>query len=332
MHVTVVGCGYVGLELARQLDRLGHEVVGVRRSPAPVEAAGLTGLEADVTTPSSLSALPDTDVVVFAASSGGRGADAARAVFVEGLRNTIEEYGSRDSPPSRLVYTSSTGVYGDHDGDWVDESTPLSPQTEKTTVLAEAERVAVETAAEHGIDGTVARFAGLYGPDRYRLERYVEGPVTEGYLNMVHRDDAAGAVRFLLTGTSPSRGERGESDGSGDEPSDGTENPHADGETSPRPEPADIARGERVLVVDDEPVEKWTFADWLAEACGVDTPPKRTKAERLEDGDLSAAARRRIQTSKRCANDYLRELGYQFRFPTFREGYRAAVEAYRASE
>ena len=306
--MTVVGAGYVGLALCRQLDAAGHEVTGVRRSPSPVREAGIDAVAADVTEPQELTALPDADAVVFAASSGGRGPEPARRVFVEGLENTIDAYADRASPPDRLVYTSSTGVYGDHDGAWVDEETPLDPQTEKTAVLAEAERVAVETAAEAGIDGTVARFAGLYGPDRYRLERYVEGPVTQGYLNMVHRDDAAGAVRFLLTGESPS-------DGS---PSD----------DSVRSEPVDHARGEVVTVVDDEPVEKWTFADWLADECGVARPEKQTKDERIAGGDLSVAARRRIRTSKRVDNAKLRELGYEFRFPTFRSGYRAAVAAY----
>ncbi|WP_049926577.1 SDR family oxidoreductase [Halopiger goleimassiliensis] len=293
MQVAILGCGYVGLELGRQLHSRGHDVIGVRRSDEGLERvseAGLEAVEADVTDRESLSAVPDVDAVVFAASSGGRGADAAREVYVEGLRTAVDAFGERDEVPDRLVYTSSTGVYGDHDGDWVDEETPIEPTTEKTEALAAAERVALERPAEYGFEGTVARYAGLYGPDRYRLERYLEGPVTEGYLNMVHRDDAAGAVRYLL--------EEG------------------------------LARDEVVQVVDDEPVEKWAFADWLAEQCGRDSPPKRTKAQRLEADDLSAAARRRILTSKRCSNETLRELGYEFAYPTFREGYHAAIEGY----
>ena len=293
MRVVILGCGYVGLELGRQLEA-DHDVVGVRRSDDgidAIESAGFDAVQADVTDADELASVPDADALVFAASSGGRDAEAAREVYVEGLRTAIETFGSRESPPERLVYTSSTGVYGDHGGDWVDESTPLDPTTEKTGVLVEAERIAHEVAADYGIDGTVARFAGLYGPDRYRLERYVEGPVTEGYLNMVHRDDAAGAVRHLL--------------------------------------PEDLARDEAVLVVDDEPVSKWAFADWLASECGESEPPKRTKAERLDDPDLSEAARRRILTSKRCSNNRLRELGYEFAYPTYREGYRQAIDAYR---
>ena len=242
-----------------------------------------------MTDPAALERVPDADALVFAASSGGRGAEAAERVYVDGLRTAIEAFGARESSPERLVYTSSTGVYGDHDGGWVDETTPLDPTTGKTEVLAEAERLARELASEYDIDGGVARFAGLYGPDRYRLERYLEGPVTEGYLNMIHRDDAAGVVRFMLE--------------SSDE--------------------------ELLLAVDDEPVDKWAFADWLADECGVERPPKRTKAERLAADDLPAPARRRIRTSKRCSNERLRELGYELRHPTYREGYRPAVDARR---
>jgi len=294
-RVVILGCGYIGIELGRQLTEAGHEVVGVRRSKEgceSIEEAGFEAHRADLTDPEDIAGLPAADWLVFAASSGGRDAEAARRIYVDALGGVIEEYGERASPPDRLVYTSSTGVYGDHDGQWVDEETALEPTTDKTRVLVEAERIAREESADYGIDGTVARFSGLYGPDRYRLERYIEGPVTEGYLNMVHRADAAGAVAYLLTN--------------------------------------DCGRDEAVLVTDDEPVDKWTFADWLAEECGLDSPPKRTKKERLTDDGLSAAARRRILTSKRCSNEKLRELGYSLRYPTFREGYRAAVDAYRS--
>jgi len=286
VRVAILGCGYIGLKLGRQLVDAGHDVTGVRRSDEGLSAvadAGLRAVRADVTEPASLDAVPDTDWLVFAASSGGRGAAAAREVYVGGLATTIETFTARAEPPDRLVYTSSTGVYGDHDGDWVDEETPLDPTTPKTTVLAEAEK----TAFDAPVDATVARFAGLYGPERYRLERYLEGPVTEGYLNMVHRDDAAGAVAHLLE--------------------------------------TDRARGDSVLVVDDEPISKWAFADWLADECGREHPPKRTVEERLAEGKLSDAAERRLRTSKRCSNARLKGYDYEFRYPTFRDGYRAAV-------
>lgn len=78
---------------------------------------------------------------------------------------------------------------------------------------------------------------------------------------------------------------------------------------------ADVGRDDVLLAVDDESVEKWAFASWLAREC-------------LAADDCSAATRR-LQTSKRCSNDRLRELGYEFAHPTFRERYRPTVDSYR---
>ena len=301
MDVAILGCGYVGLELGRQLvsgsAEAGTTIYGVRRSTDGLERireAGFDAVRADLQDPSSLSSIPSVDAVVFAASSDGRDTASARATYVDALESVVGEFGDRPNPPDRLVYTSSTGIYGDHGGDRVDEETPIEPATPRAQVLADAEAIALDRSREYGIDGTVARFAGLYGPGRYRLDRYLDGPVTEGISNMVHRDDAAGAVNHLLT--------------------------------------ADRGRNEVVLVADDEPVSKWAFADWLAERCGRDPPPKLTLDERLESSTLSTAARERLRASKRCANDRLRSMGYRLSYPTFRQGYAEAIEIYRSRD
>lgn len=278
MQVAILGCGYVGLALGRRLRAAGHEVVGVRRSEAGldrVEAAGLSPVAADVTDAAELSAVPDADWVVFAASAGGRSAEAARRTYLEGVRTAVEAFADRAAPPERFLYTSSTGVYGDRGGAWVDETTPPEPDSVRGEVLLAAE----EAAHDGPLPSTVARFAGLYGPGRYRLEQYLEGPVATGYRNLLHRADAAGAVAHLL----------------------GTE----------------AAEGETVLVVDDEPVERPTLARWLAEQCGVSPPSTRAGESQRERAD------------KRCSNERLHALGYELEYPTYREGYRAAIEAYR---
>jgi nucleoside-diphosphate-sugar epimerase len=291
--VAILGCGYVGIELgARLVDNDYFErVLGVRRSDAGVTAmrdAGIEPIQGDMTNQETLASLRPVDVVVFAASSDGRGASAARGTYMDGQRAVIEQVSGWDDPPDRYIYTSSTGVYGDHDGEWVNEETPLDPRTERQQVLTDAESVALEETQEHGIDGTVARFAGLYGPERFRLDRYLEGPVTEGILNLIHRNDAAGALECLIQ--------------------------------------ANVARDEVVLVVDDEPVSKWDLAEWLATQCDRQPAPIQTIAERLEDESLSAGARQRIRSNKRCDNEKLRSLGYEFEYPTFRDGYRQAIE------
>lgn len=285
MHVTILGCGYLGLALGERLASAGHEVVGVRRSEAGlarIAERGLDPIHADATDAADLATLPDTDAVVYAVS-GGRSGD-PRAVYVEGLRTVVETFGDRAEPPDRLVYVSSTGVYGDRDGAWVDEDTDLDPQSERERALVDAERVAVEEAAAAGIDGTAVRLAGLYGPDRYWTDRYLDGPVVEGYVNMVHRADAAGAIAHLLN--------------------------------------EDLARGSVVDVVDDEPVSRWAFADWLAARTGRPEPEKRSLEAARARSDVS----RRVLTSKRVANDRLRALGYDLAYPTYREGYAPAFD------
>lgn len=233
MHVLIVGCGYVGLELGRQLTP-DHRVTGVRRSDEglqEVSDAGLEAVHADATNPTDLLTLPSVDVVVYAASAGGK--STARETYIEGQKSVLDHYGNRRDQPDRFVYTSSTGVYGDHDGSWVDEETPLEPATDRERTLVEAERIA----REHGnsaIERTVVRFGGLYGPGRSPVDRYLDGPVSPGYTNFVHRDDAAGAVAYLLTD--------------------------------------DVGRNTVVNVVDDEPQSRPDLADRFATMEGVDPP------------------------------------------------------------
>lgn len=294
MHVAILGCGYVGCAIAETLVGAGHTVTGVRRSAdgiEEVESTGAAGVMADMTDPASLTDVAEADALVIAASAAGRDATETRELLVYGLEDAIEHFAIRDRPPSRVVYTSSTGVYGNYHGAWVDESTPLAPTAPKTAVLAEAELACQEAAERHDIEPVVARLGGVYGPGRYRIEPTLQRPVYPGFRNLVHRADAAGALaQFTTEG--------------------------ADGHRT-------------VIVVDDEPIERYDFVSWLAEAVGVDPPPRADPATLGADQERSLASIRRLRESKRCDNGRLRDLGYVFRYPTVREGYAEAVEAYR---
>jgi len=283
MRVAILGCGYVGITLGQQLLDAGHEAIGVRRSAQGCErlaAAGLDPLQGDLTNAETIQRLPPIDAVAVLATPDARDADAARALHVDGLRTAIGALADAADPPDRLVYSSTTGVYGDHDGAWVDEESELRPPTAKTRVIAEAERIAW-AAAERGIDGRVVRFAGLYGPDRHRLDRYLDGPVTEGWLNLLHRVDAATVTRALCTGA---------------------------------------VDANCLLAVDDEPVQRPALARWLAAQRGVDPPAAQSVADRLDSvTDPTRAAR--IRADKRCSNERLRAAGIELAFPTYREGY-----------
>ncbi|MFB6094393.1 MAG: SDR family oxidoreductase [Halanaeroarchaeum sp.] len=267
MHVLIVGCGYVGLELGRRLTPA-HRVTGVRRSGEgldAVEAAGLEAVHADATRPGDLYSLPSADVVVYAASAGRNGS--ARETYVEGLRTVIDHVGGRRDSPDRLLYTSSTGVYGDRGGAWVDESAALDPATDREETLVEAERVAREHGAP-SIDRTVVRFGGIYGPGRSPVERYRTGPVSPGYANFVHRDDAAGALAFLLR--------------------------------------EDVARDAIRNVVDGAPVERPALAEWIAERTDGDPPSVVPLSERDLPADRRErlAANKRVANDALLGDEY----------------------------
>ena len=290
MRILILGCGYVGRELGRRLVDVGHTVTGVVRSESSaeaIEADGIRSIQADLTDSEAAANFPDADVIVFAASAGRGSVKEARALYVDGLRAIVDQFKERDSPPERLLFTSTTGVYGDHGGGWVDESTPIAPERPKAEVIAEAEEIVRESA----FDATVVRFAGLYGPGRYRIDSYLD-TVTAGWRNSTHRDDAAGALAWFLT--------------------------------------EDMAREETVLVNDGNPVERWAFADWLAEQCGEPEPEKLTLEERL--AALPESASTRLASQKRCRNDRLLELGYELEYPSVYKGYEPAIDAYRRGE
>ena len=142
MRVLIVGCGYVGLPLGKELARLGHEVSGLRRSAlaeAEMKAAGIMPLHADITQPETLTKLPrDFDWVVNCTASGGGGGDDYRRIYYEGNRNLVAWL--VDSPPKKFVYTSSTSVYGQNDGALVTEKEATEPDAPTSKVLVETEK------------------------------------------------------------------------------------------------------------------------------------------------------------------------------------------------
>jgi nucleoside-diphosphate-sugar epimerase len=292
MRVLVLGCGYVGRELGRQLLERGHDVTGVVRSESSAEELaddGIDPVRADLTDPDAVSTLPDADALVFSASAGRGSVAEARELYVDGLRGIVSEFTGRESTPDRLLLTSTTGVYGDHDGDWVDESTLIAPERAKAAVIAEAEAIVHRCP----IDGTVPRFAGLYGPGRYRIDSYLD-TVTAGWRNSIHRDDAAGALAWFL------------------------------GE--------DVARNETVLVTDGNPVDRWAFGDWLAEQVGAPEPEKLTVEERVaglpESASLRVASDKRCRNDRLLETGY--ELQYPSAYEGYEsavEAYRRGEES-----
>jgi nucleoside-diphosphate-sugar epimerase len=196
MRVLVVGPGYVGSEVVRRLAEAGVEVRGLRRSEAPVPGDP-SPLVADVTRPLELPA-ETFDAVVYAVAPGGRSEAAYRAAYVDGPAHVMDWLGWAPHQ-GRFLLVGSTGVYGQADGEWVDEDTPPEPASPTARVLAEAE------ASLHARrpDAVVLRLGGIYGPGRTRtIEMVRDGsigcPSPGIFGNRIHRDDAAAAVIHLL--------------------------------------------------------------------------------------------------------------------------------------
>ncbi len=210
----VVGCGYLGERVARLWVAGGDRVIGTTRSPARAERLSSFGIEPailDVTAADAgweelfRSAGDPTTVfwsVAFDRSCGATYHD----VHVAGLRRMLDALANRRSdPPPRILFASSTGVWGDEQGGIVNEATPPAPSREAGHVLAEAEQV---LASHPAGPGTSLRFAGLYGPGRLpRLTDLRAGhPIAadpDSWLNLVHIDDAASIVVAVAHAASP---------------------------------------------------------------------------------------------------------------------------------
>ena len=198
-RILLAGCGDLGQSVAPSLRARGDEVWALRRHPPAHRTTGIHWLSGDLTDPSSLGGLPvGITQLVYLPAPDVRDKATYRAVFVEGLRHLLEALGGDHL--RRVLFVSSSAVYGEHDGDWVDETTPTAPCGFNGAVLREAE----EWLAQQPVESIVLRLAGLYGPDRLQLiERLRAGQVrvpreTPHWANRIHVDDAAAAIVHLL--------------------------------------------------------------------------------------------------------------------------------------
>lgn len=248
-RILVAGCGYVGSELAVRLAADGHAVFGLRRGARP-PPDGVEALRADLCDRAGLrAALAEVehggiDAVVYAAAADGADDEAYRRAYVEGLANVVDWADAQGMRPPRVFFTSSTAVYAQADGSWVDEDSPTEPTHFSGVRMLEAERL---VAAAGGI---ALRLGGIYGPGRTRLVDGVRagratlrtGPPR--WTNRIHRDDAAGALRHLVLATLSG------------------------------------AALEPVYVgVDDEPADDAAVLRWLAQRLALPEPPNAAEAE-----------------------------------------------------
>jgi nucleoside-diphosphate-sugar epimerase len=271
--LLVAGCGYVGTEAGLRLSAQGKRVWGLRRNPSGLPPE-IEPLEVDMNAPRLGEQLPrGIDGVAFTAAADGGSETAYRAVYLDALDALLSALEARTGSdrPDRIVFTSSTAVYGDAEGGWVDEQTEPAPESWRGSIMVEAEARVLGSS----IRGVVLRLGGIYGPGRTRLLDSVRsgrarcpggGPL---WSNRIHRDDAAAAVVHLLD--------------------------------LPDPDPVYVG-------VDAEPAPLCEVYRWVAEQLGAPSPPVDDTLER-------------DRSNKRCSSHGLQRSGFEFAFPSFREGY-----------
>lgn len=197
MHVLVAGCGWLGQGIAAALAARGDRVTAVRRDLARAAALPFPAIAVDLAEPSSLERLPGgVDAIVACQSASEDSLEGYRRAYVT-ANETLLSLRSRERARC-IVYTGSTGVFGQRDGSDVDEGTPPAPASGSAEVLVEAERLVT------GAGGVVVRLSGLYGPgrtgvvERVRSGAMALGPGDDAWTNWCHRDDAVATVLAAL--------------------------------------------------------------------------------------------------------------------------------------
>jgi nucleoside-diphosphate-sugar epimerase len=286
-RILVAGCGYLGQATAGLFQDAGWEVEGWTMSEK--SAKDLSGkpyrvAAVDISNAGKVSARAGGfDVVIHCASTRGGDVDFYRQVYLNGVRNLLGRF-----PESVMLFTSSTSVYAQTDGEWATEESAAEPKHEPGKILREAEQLVLDQS------GIVVRLAGIYGPGRsHLLKRFLSGTAVidpkDRFVNQVHRDDAAAAL-FVLLDRQPqnNRGSRSRS-------------------KSPA--------GEIYNVVDDQPILQSECYRWLAVKLNRPVPAI---------GE-STSNRKRGRSNKRVSNAKLRGLGWTPRYPTFSEAMERSI-------
>ncbi|MEO7299817.1 MAG: SDR family oxidoreductase [Verrucomicrobiota bacterium] len=287
MRVLIIGCGYVGIPLGAELVRLGHEVFGVRRTAEENEELKASGI---VPLVADISKPEDLEKLPTDFDWVVNTVSSTKGGAVE--YEQVYLNGTRNlinwlgaNPPKKFVYTSSTSVYGQADGSAVKESSPTDPQSDTSKILVQTEKLLLDAAQQKQFPALILRVAGIYGPER--------GHLFLQYLRNEAKMSGKGERLINMI--------------------------HRDDLVGAIIAALKSGRvGEIYNAVDDEPVAQIHFFRWLSETLGKYMPPFATEAE--------SAERKRGLTQKKVSNRKLKmELGYQFKHPTFRQGYSAEI-------
>ena len=196
--LLIIGCGDLGRRLARQLASRPVAITGVRRRAEP-DRDNLRYIAADAGDEQAMLALlgEGFDTVVMTLTPAERSPAGYDAGYVKPCQVLAKALQALPRAPRRILFASSTAVYGQEHGEWVDEHSLTKPQRYNGEQLLRAERVLLDS----GLPVTVLRLAGIYGPGRRQLLNKVaagDAPLTDAWTNRIHAEDAAGFMAHLL--------------------------------------------------------------------------------------------------------------------------------------
>ena len=275
-----LGHGYTAEALERRLRPEGWTVIGTTRSAERADALRARGIEALVWPGHDLApALARATHLLTSVAPDADGDPVLRDAG-DAIAGAAFKW---------VGYLSTTGVYGDHAGGWVDETTPLTPSTRRGAMRVDAERAWTDLAQRAGLPLHIFRLAGIYGPGRGPFAKVRDGTarriVKDGQVfSRTHVDDIAQVLAASIA----------------------------------HPDP-----GRAYNVCDDDPAPPQDVIAHAAELLGLPVPP----AIPFETADLSPMARSFYAESKRVRNDRIKsELGVRLIHPDYRSGLAALLE------
>lgn len=281
MRIFLFGAGYSAKAFARLMLGEATNIIGTTRNEQnfpSLEQSGITPLffNEEAASPDLLDRLAKSTHVVISISPGADG-DPALHLVEQALQRS-------DNTIRWIGYLSTVGVYGDHQGAWVDETAPCNPTSRRSLERLAAEQAWKLLSDTYGTPLAILRLSGIYGPGRNAFVNLVRGTARriikpEQVFNRIHVEDIAGALRFL----------------------------------------AGTTTGGIFNVTDDEPAPPQDVVSFAAQIMGVTPPPEI----QFDEADLKPMARSFYGENKRVSNRHIKALGYNFTYPDYRTAFSA---------
>jgi nucleoside-diphosphate-sugar epimerase len=276
MHVMIFGAGYSGKAISNALKTEAATIAGTTRSEdkfSSLTAAGMTPFLFDGAhlNDELITAMGNVTHLVQSIAPGKEG-DPLLALLGDDLKRLLPNL-------KWLAYLSTVGVYGDHDGAWVDEDTPCRPVSARSVERVTAETAWATAAQRADVPLAILRLSGIYGPGRNAFMNFEKGTARrlvkkDQVFNRIRVEDIGAALAFLAQ-----RNQRGVFN-----------------------------------VTDDEPGPPQDVVSYAATLMGIEPPPEQP----FETADLTPMARSFYGENKRVSNARIRRLGFDFGFPDYK--------------